>query len=331
MAFEKLKESQPQVMQLLENSIRKDRLSHAYLFEGEKGTKKFEFGLYFAMRLLCTEENKPCGKCHNCRRIQHFTHPNVYVIEPVKNMIKKQQIQDLQNEFNKTSVEPGPKVYIIRSIDQIHVSAANSLLKFLEEPHPNIYAVLTTENINKILPTIISRSQVIQFTSLSSKIVYEELVEEGYPEEMSHIISNLTSATGEAFDIASNEFFADIIVLVKDIFRLLVTREEPLVIYFNENSSIIYQDQELNDLFISSLMIYQKDIIDYKIGNMYHIAFEEEMDTIQAIARDKTKNRLIQELESMLVLKSKIHSYINFRLAYDNLLLNLERREPHGE
>jgi DNA polymerase-3 subunit delta' len=326
MAFEKLQESQPEVMQLLENSIQKDRLSHAYLFEGQKGTKKFEIGLYFAMRLLCTDEHKPCGVCHNCRRIQNRTHPNVYVIEPEKNMIRKQQIQDLQNEFNKTAVEPGPKVYIIRNIELIHVNAANSLLKFLEEPHPNIHAILTTENIHRILPTIISRSQVIQFTSLSRKIVYQELVDEGYPQETSHIISNLTSATGEAFDIASNEFFMDIIDLVKEIFRLLVTREEPLVIYFNENSSIIYQDSDLNDLFISSLMIYQKDIIDYKIGNMYHIAFEKEIDTIQAIARDKTKNRLIEELESMLVLKSKVSSYINFRLAYDNLLLKLERR-----
>lgn len=326
MAFEKLKESQPEVMQLLENSIRKNRLSHAYLFEGERGTKKYEIGLYFAMRLLCTEEDKPCGTCHNCRRIQNRTHPNVYVIEPQKNIIRKQQIQDLQHEFNKTAIEPGPKVYIIKNVELINVNAANSLLKFLEEPHPNIHAILTTENIHRILPTIISRSQVIQFTSLSSKLVYQELVDEGYPEETSHIISNLTNATGEAFDIASNEYFMDIIDLVKNVFKILVTKSEPLVVYFNENSSIIYQDRELNDLFISSLMIYQKDIIDYKIGNMYHIAFEEEMDTIQAIARDKTKNRLIEELESMLVLKSKMRSYINFRLAYDNLLLKLERR-----
>jgi DNA polymerase-3 subunit delta' len=326
MAFEKLQASQPQVIQLLENSIKKDRLSHAYLFEGEKGTKKFEIALYFAMRLLCTEEEKPCGKCHNCRRIQNLTHPNVYVIEPIKNVIKKQQIQDLIAEFNKTSVEPGPKVYIIRNIEQIHLSAANSLLKFLEEPHPNIHAILTTENINKIIPTIISRSQVVQFTSLSKELVYQELIEEGYPEETSQVVSNLTSATGEAFDIASNEFFLDILNLVKDVFRLIVSNEEPLIIYFQENSSIIYQDSELNNLFISILMIYQKDIIDYHIGNMYQIAFEEEIDTISTIARQKDKNRLIDELESMLELKSKMNSYINFRLAYDNLLIRLESR-----
>lgn len=326
MAFETLRESQPLVVQLIENSIKKDRLSHAYLFEGEKGTKKFEMGLYFAMKLLCKEENKPCGKCHNCKRIMHHTHPNVYIIEPVKNIIKKQQIQDLQREFNKTGVEPGPKIYIIKNLETVNTNAANSLLKFLEEPHPNIYAILTTENINRILPTIISRSQVIQFTSLTAKVVYKELVDEGYPEQTSHIISNLTTSTKEAFDMASNEFFIDIIDMVKQLYRLLLSGREPLVIYFQENSSIIYQDTNLNQLFISTLIIYQKDIIDYHIGNMYQIAFEEEIDIISAIARDKTKNRLIEELESMLTLKAKMNSYINFRLAYDNLLLQLERR-----
>ena len=325
MAFEKLRTSQPKVLQLLENSINKDRLSHAYLFEGERGTKKFEMAQYFAMRLLCRDENKPCGECKNCRRIKHGTHPNVLVVEPTNGTIRKQQIVDLQIEFSKTSIEPGPKIYIIKEIDTINLSAANSLLKFLEEPHPGVHAILTTSNINRILPTIISRSQVVQFQSLPKKVVFEELVEEGYSPEMSHIISNITSSTKEAFDIASNEFFIDVVNIVKDIFRIIKTKEEPLVIYFNENSSIIYQDKETNDLFLKSLIIYQKDIIDYQTGDMNNIAFTEEINTINTIARDKTKNRLIEELESMLTLQSHMRSYINTRLAYDNLLLTLER------
>jgi DNA polymerase-3 subunit delta' len=326
MAFETLKQSQPQVIKLLENSIQKDRVSHAYLFEGEKGTKKFEMAQYFAMRLLCVSEDKPCGTCKNCRRIAHNTHPNVYVIEPERNMIKKQQIVDLQAEFNKTSIEPGPKIYIIRNIETIHPSAANSLLKFLEEPHPNIHAILTTENSSRLLSTIISRSQLVQFKTLNKDLVKQELIEEGYPSETAHIISNITTSTSEAFNIASNEYFLEIVDLVKTIFQLLVTKEEPLIIYFNENSSIIYQDTELSKLFIQVLAIYQKDIIDYHIGNMYEIAFEEEMSTITTLAKAKDKNRLIDELEDMLTLQRRLNTYINQRLAFENILLTLERR-----
>lgn len=326
MAFENIKEAQPHVVQLLENSVKKNRVSHAYLFEGERGTKKFEMAQYFAMRLLCTSEEKPCGECHNCRRIKHHTHPNVYVIEPIKNTIKKQQIQDLQNEFAKTSVEPGPKIYIIRNIEKINLQAANSLLKFLEEPISNIHAILTTENMNRLLPTIISRSQIVTFTSVPDKVIAKELISEGFEEETSLIVSKLTNSTKDAFDIASSEYFIDVLQLVKDIYRIISTKEEPLIIYFQENGSIIYQDDEINRLFLSLMIQYQKDILNYYMGDMNHIAYKEEVNNIGIIVREKNKNRLIDELENMLSLQGRMFSYINRSLAYDNLLLKLEKR-----
>ncbi|KFZ26907.1 MAG: DNA polymerase III subunit tau [Candidatus Izimaplasma bacterium HR2] len=326
MAFDKIRSSQPKVVQLLENSIKKDRLSHAYLFEGEKGTKKYETALYFAQMLMCTSEDKPCLECHNCRRILNGTHPNVYVVEPFKNLIKKQQIIDLQNEFSKTSVERGPKIYIIKNIDLINVSAANSLLKFLEEPYPNTYAVLTSSNINKILPTIISRSQVVQFNSLNKKIIEDEMIETGYPKLSSRIVANLTNSITEALDIVNNEYFLELMDLVKEVNNIIATGDESLIIYFNENSSIIYQDKEFSNLFLSLLVIYQKDLINYKINDVDNIIFNEELETISTISTRKTKNRLIDDLESMLSLKAKLNNYINERLAYDNLLLSLERR-----
>lgn len=326
MAFDKIRTSQPKVVQLLENSIKKGRLSHAYLFEGEKGTRKFESALYFAQMLMCTEEVKPCLECHNCRRIANYTHPNVYVVEPVKNLIRKQQIIDLQTEFSKTSVEKGPKIYIIKNIDLINVSAANSLLKFLEEPHPNTYAVLTSSNINKILPTIISRSQVVQFTSLNKKIIEDEIIETGFPVLSSKIVANLTNSITDALDIVNNEYFLELVDLVKEINNLIASNDESLIIYFNENSSIIYQDKEFSNLFLSLLAIYQKDLINYKINDMDNIIFTEELETLSIISTRKTKNRLIDDLENMLSLKSKLNNYINERLAYDNLMLSLERR-----
>ena len=327
MAFDKIRQSQPKVVQLLENSLKKDRLSHAYLFEGEQGTKKFETAIYFAQMLLCkNEDKKPCLECSNCRRIKNFIHPNVYVIQPEKNVIKKQQIQDLQVEFSKTSIEPGPKIYIIQDIETVHVNAANSLLKFLEEPYPNIHAILTTSNINRILPTIISRSQIVQFQSLNPEIVQKDLLEAGYPVETSNILSTLTNSIDDAIEIANNEYYLDLVQSVKDIYHNINTAEESLVIYFNENNSIIYQDKEISILFLSLLIIYQKDVINYMTGNTKNIVFKDDMNTISGIVNRKPKNRLIDELERMLTLKSRLNNYINERLAFENLLLELERR-----
>ena len=328
MAFDNIKQSQPHVVQLLENSLKKDRLSHAYLFEGEKGTKKFATAIYFAQMLICKSEddNKTCQICSNCRRIKQGVHPNVYVVEPVNNTIRKQQIQDLQEEFSKTSIEPGKKIYIIKDIDTINQSAANSLLKFLEEPFENIHAILTTNNVNRLLPTIISRSQVLQFSSLNKEVIAMELEEAGFDYEMSRIISHLTNSVEDGVDIASSEYFLDILDAVKEVYKLIATKDGSLVLYFNENHSIIYQDKAISNLFLACMILYQKDLISYQEGDFTHIVFQQEEQTIESIANQKSKKRLIEELESMLALQSRINSYINERLAYDNLLLELERR-----
>lgn len=327
MAFDTITKSQPKVVQLLENSLKKDRLSHAYLFEGEQGTKKFDTAIYFAQMLLCkSEDHKPCLVCKNCRRIKQGIHPNVYVVEPQNGSIRKQQIQDLQTEFSKTAIEPGKKVYIIRDIDTINISAANSLLKFLEEPYEDVHAVLTTNNITRLLPTIISRSQVVQFASLSKHVIEEELNDAGYDRETARIIAHLANSVEDGIQIATSDYFLDILDAVKDLFRLMETNESSLVLYFNENHSIIYQDKEISELFLSCLILYQKDFIHFQEGDDAHIVFWNELSNIEYIAKYKTKNRLIDELEGMLSLKSRINSYINERLAYDNLLLELERR-----
>lgn len=325
MAFERIKSSQPKVVKLLENSFKNNRLSHAYLFEGERGTRKFETALYFAQLLLCKSDEKPCEVCSNCRRIKHGTHPNVYIIEPIKNIIRKSQIVDLQTEFSKTGVEKGPKIYIIKDVETINVGAANSLLKFLEEPHPNIHAILTTSNVNRMLPTIISRSQVVQFSSFSKEVIEEELIEMGYPTVTAKIVSRLTNSVNDAVDIANGDFFLDLVDLVRTIYKMQANKESA-IIYFNENSSILYQDKIISSLFLSILITFQKDLINHKMENYTKIVFEEDTKVIQVIARNKHKNRLIEELEEMLALKSRQHSYINERLAYDNLLLSLERR-----
>ncbi len=327
MAFDKIKQSQPHVVKLLENSLKKDRLSHAYLFEGELGTKKFETAIYFAQMLLClNEESRPCLECKNCRRVQNHIHPNVYIIDSNNSMIKKQEIEELQYEFAKTAIEVGPKIYIIRNIENLNQFGSNSLLKFLEEPYPNIHAILTTSNINRILPTIISRSQIVSFHSINAKLIEEELIEQGFEGETSRILSNLTNSTDSAIEISNNEYYLDLVEFVKDIYQIIDNSSEPLVIYFTENNSIIYQDKEISILFLSLMIIYQKDVISYITENTKNIVFKDEINTIAGIVSRKTKNRLIEELEHMLRLQSRINNYINTRLAFENLLLELERR-----
>lgn len=327
MAFDTIKQSQPNVVQLLENSLKKDRLSHAYLFEGEPGTKKYDTAIYFAQMLLCkSDDNKPCQTCSNCRRIKQGIHPNVYIVEPIKNSIRKNQIQDLQTEFSKTSIEPGKKVYIIKDIDTINLSAANSLLKFLEEPFPNIHAILTTNNLNRMLPTVISRSQVVSFTSLNKSIIESELVDAGYETDVARLLSHLTNSVDDAITIASEEYFLDCLDATKDLYHIIATEEGSAVLYFHQNYSMLFQEKDMIQLLLSCMILYQKDILHQQEGDMAHIVFEREVNDLELLASQKPKEQRIQELEHMLSLQGRLRSYINERLAFDNLILQLERR-----
>lgn len=326
MAFEKIKSSQPSVVKLLINSMKKDRLSHAYLFEGDEGTKKFETALYFAQMLLCTEEEKPCGECHNCRRVRHLTHPNLYVVEPFKNSIRKQQIIDLQNEFSKTSVEEGPKIYIIKELDTINISAANSLLKFLEEPHPNTYAILTTSNIHRVLPTIISRSQVVQFSSLDKSLIERDLLDEGYSDEQAKIASLVSNRLSDALSLLSDDFFLETIELVKELYRMLTEVKDSLVTHLHEHGEFIFQSNESLKLFLSIMILHQKDLLHVRMKYTQAVVFGDTIEVSKEIVSRKSKERITSELEEMLSLTSRLNHYINQRLAIDNLLIALERR-----
>ena len=93
MLFDTLKSSQKEALTIILNSYHQKRLSHAYIFEGEAGTKKFDTALFFAALQLCESEEKPCGHCHACKRVIKQTHPNVYTIIPSKNSIKKEGVK----------------------------------------------------------------------------------------------------------------------------------------------------------------------------------------------------------------------------------------------
>ena len=151
-----LQEYQPLVFAQLKKSIKHGRIAHAYLFEGEKGTGKHEVGIWLAQHLFCTQmkDNLPCGKCNNCQRIEKKGHPDVLVIEPEGQTIKVDQIRRLQTEFSRSGYESRKKVFLIKEAEKMNSSAANSLLKFLEEPPGDFLAVLETDAVGRILPTI---------------------------------------------------------------------------------------------------------------------------------------------------------------------------------
>src|SRR5690606_20018606 len=188
----------------------KHRLAHAYLFEGQKGTGKKAVSQLLTKSLFCSQLKDgviPCETCHNCKRINSGNHPDVHVIEPDGTFIKKEQIQYLQEEFSKTAVESNRKVYTIVHADKMTVSAANSLLKFLEEPTGHTIAILLTEQGQQILPTILSRCQWIHFRPFTMSHLVEKLVENGVQPSKGLLIAHMTNNVEEGVALSRDEWF----------------------------------------------------------------------------------------------------------------------------
>src|SRR5690625_5856331 len=151
-----LSEVQPLVSTIMMNSFKRNRLSHAYLIQGMRGTGKKTIAKLIAMTYFCTQTEgvEPCQTCHMCKRVNTGNHPDVHWVEPEGKTIKTEQIETLQTEFGYTGMESEKKVYIITSAEALTVNAANRILKFLEEPEPLTIALLLTDNGQAIIPTI---------------------------------------------------------------------------------------------------------------------------------------------------------------------------------
>ena len=153
------------------------RYYHAYIFEVDDINNSFPLILSFAKMIICSNHytnNESCLDCNICHLIDNNTYPDLKIIEPDGISIKKEQIQALQQSLSLKSSNNTNQVYIIKESDKMNPSASNSLLKFIEEPEEGIYAILITTDRNQILPTIISRCNLISLSTKKNDNYQEE-------------------------------------------------------------------------------------------------------------------------------------------------------------
>ena len=163
-----LKENQPIIYKTFTNALESHTLSHAYLLVGNPGTPLYEVAKYLAKSVICDEPSPlACDNCITCMRVDSNNYPDIIKLDGSKATIKKEDVLNIESRFEKTAFETkGVMIYIINLVENMTLEAVNSVLKFLEEPESEIYAFLTTNNINNVLPTIVSRCQTLPLKSL---------------------------------------------------------------------------------------------------------------------------------------------------------------------
>ncbi len=169
-------EYQPILYKLFSSSKEKKRLANAYLLYGDINAPVKEVGMLLCESINCQKEILSCHKCSDCKKFDEHVTTDFYFIDGKDKTIKKEDIQKLENFFKLTSLEKNKTpTYLINHIENITNEAINALLKFLEEPKTGVIAILTTNNLKKVLNTIISRSIKVKVNPLPKEKLVNEI------------------------------------------------------------------------------------------------------------------------------------------------------------
>mgnify|MGYP001239103864 CR=1 FL=1 len=323
-----LEKQQPVVMRMLKNMLQRDRIAHAYLFEGMKGTGKRETAIVFSKAIFCEnlqDGYKPCEACVSCKRIDNRNNPDLHIIEPDGASIKIDQIRYLQQEFSKKAVESEHKVYIVVDADKMTVNAANSLLKFLEEPDGDTIAILITEQIQKILPTILSRCQLISFQPLPKDEIIQQLIEMGISPDDAPLFAHLTNNIDEAYALKDDEWLLQARKLVLKLNEIMDYRQfMDTLLYIQTDWLPHFKTREEVDKGLDMLLYMYRDILAVQLNHEDRIVYPHQLETWKRKALHLTPVQLAQKISAILEAKKRLNANVNSALLMEQLAVKLQ-------
>ncbi|WP_304979286.1 DNA polymerase III subunit delta' [Alkalihalobacillus sp. AL-G] len=326
MSWNTLSEKQPYVTKLLTNSINKDRLAHAYLFKGSKGTGKKQIAFHLTKAYFCRvrQSSEPCGECSDCKRIDSGNHPDVHIVEPDGQSIKIEQIRKLQKEFSYLGLESKAKAYILEHSDKMTTQAANSLLKFLEEPGQKTIALLLTENPQQLLDTIISRCQVLTFAPQSNTQLIDTLINNEFPEHLSRTASALTNDQTEAEVFLQDEWFVQARRNVLKLMEELIQRPQRSFLALQEHWYPHFKEKQQVEVGLDLLLIWYKDVFFTQLDENHSVVFNDQQNLLSDQALKRSQRRVHDQMMLILEAKRRLQANMNQQLLMEQLVLKLQ-------
>lgn len=306
---------QPVIYKILKKSIEDNKLSHAYLFEANGSNEAYTMALSFAKTILCPNKylnNQNCVTCTQCKKIEQSEFSELLIIEPDGLWIKKEQTDYIQHLFETKSVESNYRVYIIHHADRMNPAAANSILKFLEEPEEGIIAILIADNRYQLLDTICSRCQIVSFNA-STQVT----------SSLSLLRKNLSST---CIDSMEDE---DLCEKYKSVLKFVNYYEEngkDILLHMDKLFHSIFNSRDLVLLALDIMVLYYRDVMA-SICNSSNILFHDELASIEKIAKENTLNQIMIKIQILMNSKKLVLFNVNTSLFMDKLILDLEKGE----
>ena len=309
-------ESQKIAYRIFKNAVIKNHIMHAYLIESKGYDKQLDLAIAFAKYLLCpfgySNLNK-CSNCYQCQRIDDGNFTEIEIIEPDGQVIKKEQLDTLQKKFSRKSLESNKKIYIINHAEAMNQSAANSILKFLEEPEDNIIAILVVDNSYQLLNTIVSRCQIVTLNNvLDSK------------KDMLHVIGSFLYDSKEKVDeYCTDENVMNEIKAVVNFAKYYEKNGLDILLFMQKMWNDIFYDKIKMTMALNILLLFYRDALNYKIFNKIEYLFDFDSDIIE-VSKKNDITKLIEKINAIIKAREKIYQNINLNLLMDKLVLEME-------
>ncbi|QJD85809.1 DNA polymerase III subunit delta' [Cohnella herbarum] len=308
---------------LLQNALASHRVAHAYLFAGPPGSGRMEMANAFAQALFCEKGgNDACGECLACRKVLHGNHPDLHVISPDGATVKIEQIRTLQRELSYRSVGAGYKVYIIEGAETMTVQAGNSLLKFLEEPPSPVVAILLTPSAQSVLPTILSRAQLVAFVPGDREALENALVAEGKSKLLARAAVNLASGLNASRKLVEENWFADIRNVVIQLGKENPTRFTASLLQAQQQ--VFKTDlSEHVEILLQLLALWYRDMIYAMTDRQDKMVFPDQEEWISKMAWSRSIQSWVTVMESALTAARRIKAHVAPQLALEQFLVNV--------
>ena len=264
-----IKDRQPLVSKSFGYALSHDQLAHAYLLTGEAGTPLKETAVYLAKSILCDHPNPLADEeCVLCQRIERGEYPDYVFLSGEEETIHKEDVRDTINLFMRTPLErKGGMVYGIHLVENMTPEAVNSLLKFLEEPNDYTYAILTTQNEEKVLPTIISRCEKLRLILTPRNEVLEEALGLGVAKEDAEILSFFHNDPSLLQAAAAEEGYQKMKIALTDALDALVRSRNYAYYVFEHDVTPLLNTKASARFFFDLLALFFRDIISCKRGH----------------------------------------------------------------
>lgn len=309
-------------------ALKRNQLSHSYIFEGPYGVGKKTFAKKLVKAILCEDrqQDKACNKCQSCHMVESGNHPDIITIEKDTKVTKVDNIrQNIVREMEIKPYQSENKVVIVNSADTINVQGQNAMLKTIEEPPSYGIIILVCENLSSMLPTIKSRCITVRFNPLSKEKMGAYLENRGIYGEEKEIYTKLSEGSiGVVNDILQDEVY--LMLRKQSVDYLERLNKADLLKLYDIVKEITDQKEDIEKI-LEFWLFWYRDIAVIKTANSKDLYYLDYQKQLLDMSQNLTYNKVSLNIESIKCAILDIKQNIYSTFVIENLLLKLKERK----